>query len=256
MTYFQDDKNLNIPAKKLYPKTIECVTVCVGYPDFLRHTLPYNRAHFDRMIIVTSSADKETRRLCEYWHIECLVTDSFYENGNSFNKANGINEGLKKLSLSGWVCHLDADIYLPPRTREILNLLSLDREKIYGIDRANCVGFMNWLKYLKNPERIHGGDGLLRLTQFPLGARLLNLDRDGYIPIGYFQLWNPNGSSVFSYPNCHGAADRTDALFAYNWTREKRALIPELLGIHLESESAKMGANWKGRKTKDFELKE
>lgn len=249
----ESTETIKVPEKKHYPKYIEAVCVCVGYEDFLRQTLPFNRAHFDKLIIVTSPDDTATQNLCEYWHIECVVTDKFYENGDVFNKGKGINEGLKRLSKKGWIVHLDADIYLPPRTREILELLQLDAESIFGIDRANCVGFSNWQGYFKEPEKIHGNDGLLRLTQFPIGSRLLNLDRDGYVPIGYFQLWNPSASGIFEYPACHSAADRTDTLFAYNWTREKRSFIPELISFHLESEAAAMGANWRGRKTCPFE---
>lgn len=248
--------DLELPEKKFYPRMIEAVTVCVGYADFLRQTLPYNRNHFDRLVVVTSKDDLETQQLCEYWHIECVITDKFYEKNDVFNKARGINEGLTRLSMSDWIVHLDADIYLPPRTRDVLNLLPLDKQSIYGIDRANCIGFFNWLNYFREPESLHGRDGLLRLTQFPLGSRLLNLDRDGYVPIGYFQMWNAKGADVFYYPTYHGAADRTDTLFAYNWKRDKRQFIPELIGIHLESEDAPMGVNWQGRKTRVFDLVE
>jgi hypothetical protein len=78
---------------------------------------------------------------------------------------------------------------------------------------------------------------------------------EGYEPIGFFQLWNPNGSGIKRYPETHGAADRTDVQFAKKWPRANRALIPEIIGIHLDSENAtvdEMGKNWNGRKTKTF----
>lgn len=248
------ENNISIPEKKTYPKRIEAVCVSTGYADFLKQTLPFNKIHFDRFIVVTAPADTETQAVCEYWHVECVVTDEFYADGATFNKAKGINEGLKRLSKSDWVLHLDADIFLMPRTREILNLLPLDAKGIYSIDRLLCTSFADWLLYLQKPERVHGNNGMMGSNAFPRGARLLNLDRDGYVPIGYFQLWNAKASGIEIYPDCHGEADRTDTLFAYQWERQNRHLIPELLGIHLESEAGPMGQNWKGRASCRFEL--
>jgi hypothetical protein len=74
------------------------------------------------------------------------------------------------------------------------------------------------------------------------------------VPIGFFQLWNPKGSGVCHYPERHTTAARSDMLFAMQWPRDKRHLLPEIIAIHLESESVEMGANWQGRKTKPFSL--
>jgi hypothetical protein len=41
-------------------------------------------------------------------------------------------------------------------------------------------------------------------------------------------------------------------VFAKKWPRAKRALIPEVVGYHLESTDASMSANWYGRKTAPF----
>ena len=56
---------------------------------------------------------------------------------------------------------------------------------------------------------------------------------------------------MYRYPNEHGFADRTDVLHCKKWPREKRELLPEILVIHLESETG-IGLNWKGRKTPMF----
>jgi hypothetical protein len=80
---------------------------------------------------------------------------------------------------------------------------------------------------------------------------------EGYEPIGFFQMWNPKASGVYLYPELHGAADRTDVLFAKKWARKNRGLIPEIIGIHLDSENStinEMGKNWNGRKTNYFGL--
>lgn len=244
---------ITVPDKISNPKRIEGLTVCVGYSDFLAWTLPFARTQFDHLVVVTSSADIATQRLCEYWNVECVITDVFYENGDVFNKGKAVNEGLKHLKKDGWVLHFDADIYLLPRTREVLNLIPLDPKSIYSIDRLNCGRFGDWAEYLSTPESAHGNNGFLDMKVFSKGARLVNLARDGFVNIGFFQLWSPSGSGVNSYPCEHQAADRSDTLFAYNWKREHRHLIPELICIHLESESsAVMGANWQGRTTPKF----
>jgi hypothetical protein len=90
---------------------------------------------------------------------------------------------------------------------------------------------------------------------FPMGVRIGEYMSEGYEPIGFFQMWNPNGSGITEYPNQHGAADRTDVLFAKKWKRQNRILIPEIIGIHLDSENStinEMGKNWNGRKTAYF----
>jgi hypothetical protein len=47
-------------------------------------------------------------------------------------------------------------------------------------------------------------------------------------------------------------AARTDVQFALQWDRERRAIVPELVCLHLESEDAGVGANWSGRTTRPF----
>lgn len=234
---------------------LSAITICVNYADFLAHTLPHNKNHFDRMIVVTDTKDLETKRLCEFYHVECLQTDVFYEDGDNFNKAKGINEGIKALSPKDWVVHLDADIYLPPLTRQILNSLELDKQTLYGMDRMMCPDFNSWMQFICRPRLTHEGYIYIHPNVFPLGVRIAEYLSGGYEPIGYFQLWNPIHSSVYLYPDQHGAADRTDVLFAKKFPRAKRQLIPELICIHLESENlnlVEMGKNWNGRKTKIF----
>src|ERR1700722_4679961 len=97
---------------------LECVTVCVGYGDFLRETLPYNMRHFDRYVVVTTEHDTETQNLCKHLGVECLVTDLMSRDG-LFAKSRGIDYGLANLRGNGWIVHLDADIWLPPQTRHL-----------------------------------------------------------------------------------------------------------------------------------------
>ena len=77
------------------------------------------------------------------------------------------------------------------------------------------------------------------------------------MPIGFFQLWHSSedqfrGARVKPYPVQHNDACRTDVQHALQWDRRKRELLAEMLVVHLESEPAKLGANWAGRTTRRF----
>lgn len=232
---------------------LEAVIVCVNYSDFLAHTLPSTKNQFNKLVVVTDYNDLDTKRLCEYYNVKCVQTNAFYENNDTFNKGKGINEGLKHLDLDGWVLHLDSDIYLPPQTRSILESLPLDSSKIYGADRLMCPNYEEWQKFLDFPSPIQDSWIFVHLTRFPVGVRICEYKtyQGGYEPIGYFQLWNPKTSGVTQYPTEHGFADRTDVIHCKKWPREKRELLPEIVTIHIESESG-LGLNWKGRTTKKF----
>lgn len=236
---------------------MEGVVVSVGYADIAAHTLPSMKHQFDKLVVVTDPRDRWTARLCEFHGITCVKTEAFYENGDKFNKGKGINEGLKHLSKAGWVVQLDADIYLPPMTRQILNRLELDPQTIYSIDRMMCPSYEEWQRYVTNPKLIHEAYIYVHPTAFPMGVRIAEYMGKGYEPIGYFQMWNPMHSGVYEYPTTHGTADRTDVLHAKKFPRIKRQLIPELLCIHLDSEGLEvnqMGKNWNGRKTVPFTI--
>jgi hypothetical protein len=84
-----------------------------------------------------------------------------------------------------------------------------------------------------------------------IGTRVAFDHLFGWVPIGFFQLFNA-ASGHTRYPQGHTNAAREDTLFPAQWPRRKRALIPEILAYHLESENAPMAANWQKRTTKPF----
>jgi len=234
---------------------IEAVTVCVNYADFLAWTLAWNKFHFDDWVIVTDKADSKTQRVCAYHHVRCIATDAFYENDHAFNKGAGINAGLAAIGCTDWVAHIDADMVLPPRAREMFEQrAALEANAIYGIDRIMCRSFSDWMNFIAEPELQHSDEVYVNSTAFALGSRVAKTDADGYLPIGFFQLWNARQSGIRSYPSGHGTSARADMGFARQWPRERRHLIPEVVGIHLESEPAENGANWRGRETRPFRL--
>lgn len=231
---------------------IEAVVTCVNYADFLAETLPHNRTLFDKLIVVTAPEDKLTQRICEYWHVECLLTDAFRTRWGEFRKGAAINEGLAKLAKHDWLVHLDADILLPPLTRLLLEAANLDKRFIYGIDRHIVAGYAPWRKFIALPGLQQENGIFVHTSHFPIGVRVTPQAHGGWLPIGFFQMWHAS-SGRLRYPEDHKDAGRTDMQFAAQWPRQQRALIPEIIGYHLESQpGAAMGANWSGRTTPRF----
>lgn len=233
------------------PFKIECVIVCDKYHDFLGKTLSQNKHQFDRVVVVTSPEDKETRKICEYHHVECIPTDSLRSRWGEFCKGCGINEGLDKLQKDAWVLHMDADILLPPQSRILLQRADLDPSMIYGIDRFIVKGYKAWAEFVDKPVLQHECDTYIHLNAFPLGTRVMS---DGFVPIGFFQLWNPKVSGKLTYPQQHTTAGRGDFMFGKSWPRSKRGFLPEIVGYHIESDDSRMEANWAGRTTAPFEF--
>ena len=235
---------------------IEAVITCVDYPDFLEQTLPFNLPHLDRVVVVTSFDDDNTRAICAKWSVECISTDAFFEKGESFNKGHGINMGLQFMRQNGWMLHLDADVVLPLSFRNMLGKSALQRDSLYGAARANVRGWKAWekikSKWFTNPQ--FGHNCLVDTpAENPMGATLVH-KQYGYCPIGYFQLWHSSYMKRFNirYPDIQGTAEHDDVQFALRWSRKNRIQLPTVRVFHLESDDAKMGSNWNGRKTKPF----
>ena len=236
---------------------IEAIITCVDYADFLAETLPHNLPHFDRVLVITSPGDVETQELCRRLSTPYMATDTFFHDGASFNKARGIDFGIGYARWNDWLCHLDADTYLPPMTRRWLEIRNdagaMDKEAIYGFDRVECVGWDNWKAYLATGSTGH--DYMCRVPvpgarKFPLLDRIAIKDYGAYCPIGFGQIWS--GSTGRRYPIAKGDAEHTDVLHAIQWAPNKRHLIPEIIGVHLQPAPVALGTNWKGRKSPRF----
>lgn len=238
--------------KSSTPFKIECVVVCDKYHDFLVNVLPTNKFLFDKMVVVTSPEDLKTQRVCEFHHVQCIQTDSLRSRWKEFHKGAGINEGLDSLSRDGWVVHLDSDIYLPPQTKIILERANLNPAGVYGVDRFIVKGYEAWDQFRSMPDLQHECDTYVHVKAFPLGTRVTHNFAGGYIPLGFFQMWNPKVSGIYDYPAEHTTAGRGDTLHAERWPRSLRALIPEVVAYHLESNDSRMAVNWNGRTTSEF----
>jgi hypothetical protein len=241
---------------------IEAVTVCAkakgyerSYADIAAYTFPQMKRQVDRLLVVTSPDDVETKDLCHRLNIELLETDDFSRDGDAFNKGRGIERGLAMLAHDEWLLHIDADIYLPDDFRESLLDADLDPRTIYGADRVCLVGWEAFDKW-----RQRGTSRQFHCFQHtygvPLGARWVEI-RYGYVPIGFFQLWHESaagrkGIRTRRYPEWHANAARADVKFALQWDRKHRQLLPEVIVGHIEPHTSAMGANWEGRTTRPF----
>jgi hypothetical protein len=239
-------------AKKLL---LEAVTVCVNYADFLEETIPHNLPLVDLWTIVTTPDDKATQALCALYGLRCLKTDCFYRDAERprINKSRGINYGLAHHSQSAWMLHLDADVVLPPQFRKMIENAELDPACLYGMDRVNCLGSAEWDAYRRRPALQYEWSFLVSAPRtWPIGARIAHGDYGGYCPLGFFQLWNPGATGISRYPvKIEADMEHSDVLFAIQWQRGRRHLLPEGFCVHLES-SEEFGANWHGRKSPPF----
>lgn len=240
-----------VPSMQNPVKHIGCVITCVNYSDFLSHCLLWNNRHFNEVIVVTKSTDWHTQRVCKFHHVRCIPTDSF---GEKFNKAAGINIGLDALKKSDWIIHMDSDIVLPPRTREFINTVPLDPLSIYGVDRVMVPSAEAWHNFICEPVPQHEDNVFIHTSPFKIGTRVFKIEHQGWLPIGFFQMWNV-ASGITTYPEYHEDAARSDMLMALQWPRERRHILPEILAYHLATEDngAEMkGKNWQGRITNKF----
>lgn len=239
---------------------IEAITVCVGYSDFLNETVRLNKGLFDSWTIVTEARDEATREVCRKHNLKTLLSDDGKNHGTDFNKGRLIQRALHTVSAEGWRLHIDADIALPLDFKHRLRSADLCKDTIYGVDRLMLHSFKEWRECLAS--------GYLQGEQFDFHCRQRFLagkevgsrwthPQFGYVPIGFFQLWHSSadewhGAKIKHYPHEHSNACRSDVQHGLQWDRPKRQLLPEIISVHLESERAPLGVNWKGRKTKYF----
>lgn len=196
------------------------VQVCVDYADVLAHTLSINRPLFDRFIVVTVPDDIETREICRGYDVELVVTERFWSDGASFNKAAGLNEGLRRAT-TDLVCSVDADTILPPSVLRHVARIN-DHESLYGMARKIHLTYTDYLN----------GSGETRATA------------PGYT-IGFFQLfWR---SSVFfpgEFDESYPTAAHYDIEFMSHWPASRRLHLGELVASHIGQRQI----NWFGRR--------
>ena len=223
---------------------LEIVTACVGFDDFLDVAIEFNHPHVDNYIVVTSHSDHKTQAVCRKHGVQCVQTDLFKKNGREFNKGAALNAGMNYFQFNGWRLNLDADILLPDNFRRLLfNHHHLDKDDIYGCDRVDVIGKVH-LDKLKSagPQHKHG---MLMQPGGEVGSRYVDL-LDGYLPLGYFQLWNAKCQKP--YPHSLGTAAHDDIMFSALWPRQSRKLLPGMIVYHLCAAKPVWGENWDGNR--------
>lgn len=141
------------------------VTVCVNYSDFLKFCFEKNKNTLQNhyYYIVTDSKDVATIEFCKSENIHCFVTDEFYSNHCSFNKARAINTLFKSNYIEytdfEYVLLLDADCIVgnitDPRADNIIdtfiNLSDKDIGSLYSCGRRiyNTLNDYNSLKFIQ-----------------------------------------------------------------------------------------------------------
>lgn len=223
---------------------IEAITVCMNYGDFLAHSLPLNKNHFDRTIVVTEPKDDHTKDICRYYGVEFIETYSAQLHRGEFHKGECVTEGIAKLNNPEWVVLIDADTVLQPNFRKVIEELNtveeLDKTCLYTIDRIRFETFEEWMQFHSRPS-------------YDLGSRA----RDGrfclphFVPTGFFQMWNVKETGISQYIHEWVKCGGEDIRFAYLFPRSKRLFLPETNCYHLASSPE---CNWLGRKSKPFEI--
>ena len=191
---------------------IDAITVSIDYSDYLERIVD-NKNKFNRWLIITHWSDKKTIEICKKYELEYIFSKEIYSNGSCFAKSKAINEGIRHLNPTDWLCVIDSDSLLPNDFNEIIHQYVHDKETIYGCKRHNI-------------------DGTLKIeNKFAY-----------YIwPAGFFQLWH---SSKFCD---YYVGDMTNAEgdIQHKNRFDKCELLPIQL-IDLQTE-LNWKANWYGR---------
>lgn len=217
--------NLIIPEKR--KKKLDVIIVSVNYNDLLAVSLPINKKVFDNITVVTSKEDSLCQRICQKFRVNCVVTDSMYDDDSEFNKGKAINEGIKSVQNPDYILLLDADTIV----QENIDLETLDDDVLYTSPRYICKSY----KLLKS---------LLFENKRPQDIFTIEGDKG----IGFFQLFNINNNSINRdkvYPEFSSDASWDDLIFRDKFP--KRKSIDNRV-IHLGDPYI----NWKGRKTNRF----
>jgi hypothetical protein len=214
---------------------INFLCVCVNYADYLATTLKYNINIFDKIYIVTSESDNETKDLVsayqkEHSSINLIQTDIFFNNGCSLNKGAGLNLGLQSIEDKDWILIGDADCIYPSHLQSLLP--DLDKNCIYGMKRVV----------------VHSQTSLNDLMDKKYEPQP-RLEKAMHYTPGYCQLFNFQSEHLqnkqLTYPE-YPTAQRVDRLFAkYNFPYQCRKVMYDQFVIHLGPTTI----NWAGRKS-------
>lgn len=219
------ENKTSIKSKNTNPE-IHGVCVCVNFGDYLDYTLSYNNPIFNSITIATCSNDIITQNVCKKYKVNMVITDRFFENNDPFNKGKGLNDAIKKMDKSNWICIFDADMIFPP-VQQFLH--KLNKMYLYGIRRRNI------------KKKFYNTD--IRITH-NIGERKVKR------VIGFCQIFHSSSldeEKIRYSENCK-TAQRSDVLFNDFWDRASRKVITGITCYHLSDEEI----NWSGRVSPRF----
>lgn len=202
---------------------MRAILTCVEYGDYLSLTLPYNRHHFEDVMVVTTAEDTETQSIASRHNAQCFITDAFHRDGSFFNKWLALEEGLDAFGRHGILAIMDADILWPKRI-----IHQYDRGKLYTPFRRVCAHLKRGRVPLESSWPIYK----------------LKPDKEW---IGYTQIFHADDPHL-PEPPWHETdwlyAAGADSTFQRNWTNGCKSR-PSWKVLHLGPTSR----NWCGRIT-------
>lgn len=200
------------------------VSICVNYLDYLSFCFEKNKKILlnNYYFIITAEKDRSTQEFCRQNNINCYITNEFYNNYNTFNKARALNSFFKNLSFKDsyeYILLLDSDCIISnitdPRSPSIIDIFDelpdKNNECLYGCGRRIYNTFDDYInkKYIQ----------------------------EGCFNIGYFQLFHK--SKLKSFPEFRNASIY-DCAFADTF-KEKKCLPCDVDHI------GPVCVNWDGR---------
>jgi len=221
---------------------IDCVTVSIGFDDYLSLTLPYMMHCFDRVAVVTEAADEATCKVAEEAGAVVVRSERKQFAGEPFNLPALINDGVAALGPTEWIAKIDSDIYLPWSARTKLETCLDDPDVLWGSRRYFCETIAAFRHFDQHQK--------YELLEPPYE------DEDPDV-LGFFQLAHVGskyldyaGRGTFYVEDRYEGPSRTnDRLLSGFYPKEKRRRTPFDV-VHLGLDA--IGTNWKGRKAPRF----
>lgn len=201
---------------------MRAIMVCVDYADLLALTLPYNRHHFDEVLIVTTPHDVDTYQVARANDARVFLSNAFYEDGAVFNKWKALEQGLDAFGRTGWLCLMDADVLWPKQVS-----LNCQHNTLYTPRRRMHEHFVG---YDIPPES--------EWNLYPLHPQQREF-------AGYSQIFHSSDVHLGSAPWHHinwAHAGGADSFFQGKWP-EAYKRRPDFEVLHL----GPAGVNWCGR---------
>lgn len=216
---------------------IEAITVSVNYDDYLKCSLPHILSQVDSLIVATSPEDEKTKNICRKHGIQFVATEAihseYFDNQRLIkpiiNKGGALREALSLCKKSDWILFLDADIVLPPWSRDLIEAAKPNPQKLYGATRSMCLSYDEWR--------------IIEISKFKSMRSNPQFIKN---PIGFFQLFH---SSKNEKPIDSEDACIVDIDFRNRWPKNLWDMIPDLTVLHLGQGKV----NWRGRVSPRFQ---